>query len=74
MMFAFGRFASSIPNAIGTSSSGSNFFAMPMYSRTNAMRIMMRFLGSLAKPAKPDSPRILPRTVVKENSIVCDLR
>lgn len=32
----------SIPKAMGTSSSGSNFFTMPRYSSTQAMPSMMR--------------------------------
>ena len=37
-----GRLVTSMPKAMGTSSSGSNFFTMPRYSSTQAMTIMMR--------------------------------
>ena len=41
-IFAPGRLVMSIPKAMGTSSSGSNFFTMPRYSSTQAMPSMMR--------------------------------
>ena len=37
-----GRLVSSMPKAMGTSSSGSNFFRMPRYSSTQAIAIIRR--------------------------------
>ena len=59
-----------MPNAIGTSSSGSNFLPIPMYSSTHAMMIMIRLRGSSTKDAKPELARMLPNAPKNENCIV----
>ena len=55
-----GRFVRSIPNEIGSRSSGSNFFAIARYMKTNEIRIMTMFVHSrLAKPlVAPRSARV----------------
>ena len=49
-----------MPNAIGTSSSGSNFCRYPCTAARMPMMIMIRLRGSSAKDAKPELARMLP--------------
>ena len=60
-----GKLASSMPNAIGMSSSGSNLLPMPRYSSTNEIRIMIRLRGSSRNAAKPESARMLPSAQIE---------
>ena len=56
-MFAPGRFASSIPKAIGSRSSGSNFFFIARYISTMTIKyiisVIPSFAGSLTNCATP---------------------